>query len=152
MKPVIKKGRRFRGLEVAQAALLLVLGVVVALVMYFLMMDIVQTTPVPVVQLDAYNSYITGSKAYVTLKFAKPGSLKDMHIIDSSDTRLSISCDYGSQNVWDAYLNNQPIRVNPGKQYLFSCGLLPDKNWSDSLIVVVEFIDGSKFFARWVIR
>jgi len=118
--------RRFRGLEVAQAALLLVLGVAVALTLYFIMMDMLQATPVPDVQLDTYHSYIAGDQAVVALKFGRSMYVVGVWIEGTTlDDFLTPNCD------------PQNIMVSAGYEYVFSCRLYSGKHWYPVMNVVI---------------
>jgi len=148
MKPVSykpKTGRRFRGLEVAQAAILLVLGVVVAMALYFLTMGMVASTPTPDVELDPYNSYIVGSTANVTLKFGKPASVQDVKILGNDGNPITDSCTFPGGAT-------PPMPVSAGQEYIFTCTLLSGKTWQTNMIVNVTLADGSIALVRWVTR
>jgi hypothetical protein len=148
MKPVsykLKTGRRFRGLEVAQAALLLVLGVVVALALYFLTMGMVASTPTPDVELDPYNSYIVGSTANVALRFGKSGMVQDVNILGNDGNPITGSCTFPGGA-------KPPMPVNAGQEYIFTCKLADGKTWQSNMIVQVTFADGSIAYVRWVTR
>ena len=136
--------RRFRGLEVAQAALLLVLGVAVAMVLYFVIMDIMQATAVPDVQLNPYNSYITtAGVATIALKFGKPGVVTGV-TIEGVDTMLIAVCRPGVSGEY-----SYPFMVYPGKEYNFLCTLQQGQNWKDQMFVHVGF-NGRRVTLRWV--
>ena len=140
MKPNTNKpktGRRFRGLEVAQAALLLVLGVVAAMALYFVMMDVIRSTPVPDVQLNPYHSVVHGSYAVVTLKFAKTKSTKYIDILNSTGNLIS-SCSPAS------------ITVNAGEEKSFYCYLASGANWDTYMYVHIVFTDGVVVDIPWV--
>ena len=147
MKPVIKKGRRFRGLEVAQAALLLVLGVVVAMALYFVMMDVMQSAPVPDVQLNPYYSYVNpnGKWGNVVLKFGKPGVVTDVWIDDSTGLRIA-DCTPG-----DAKGGSYPITVNAGREYNFYCELKSGMVWDNQMTVGVRFSNGKVARLAWLV-
>ena len=133
MKPVIKKGSRFRGLEVAQAALLLVLGVVVAMALYFVMIEIMQSAPVPEVQLNPYHSLVTpsGDKVVVALRFGKPAQLLFVHLTNSRGEYVS-TCD-------------GPLVVEAGKNYFYSCPASPGA-LAPWMYVNLRFVDGRDFW------
>ena len=137
MKPVIKKGRRFRGLEVAQAALLLVFGVVVALALYFVMMEIMQSVPVPEVQLNPYHSYVnpSGSSAVVALRFGKPARLGAVEL-------------FNSHGEWVGMCSG-PLGVEAGRNYYYSCPAIGSlTSW---MYVRVRFVDGRDLYLPWYI-
>jgi hypothetical protein len=138
MKPVIKKGRRFRGLEVAQAALLLVLGVVVAMALYFVMMEMMLMAPVPDVQLNPYYSYVypSGDGAVVALRFGKPARLGDVSLLNSRFEWLT-TC-------------TGPLMVEPGRNYFYYCqvGVGVLTNW---IYVRVRIFGGKELFLPWYI-
>ena len=137
MKPVIKKGRRFRGLEVAQAALLLVLGVVVALALYFVMMEIIQAAPVPDVQLNPYHSYVnpSGGSVVVVLRFGKPANLRDVSLFNS---RYEVVGDCSG-----------PLVVEAGRNYYYSCWAIPDR-LTPWMYVRMRFVD-KELYLPWYI-
>ena len=147
MKPVIKKGRRFRGLEVAQAALLLVLGVVVAMTLYFLTMGMVQTTPVPPVQLDPYQSFVfVDSRDNIffnlALRFGRAGKVIRVDIRDGDRYQDVITVCHNAD--WTG-----PLPVVPGMVRGFSCyagGKIPR-----IVTVTVLFDDGTYAILRWVV-
>jgi hypothetical protein len=147
MKPVIKKGRRFRGLEVAQAALLLVLGVVVAMALYFVMMDIVHATPVPDVQLNPYYTYVYPSwtRAVVVLKFGKPGVVVRMWIDNSRGIPIA-NCTPGP-----IHGGRLPLTVSAGREYNFLCDLYEGAVWDTQMLVNVRFADGKVANIPWVV-
>jgi hypothetical protein len=144
-----KTGRRFRGLEVAQAALLLVLGVVVALAMYFVMMNMLMMAPVPDVELDPYNSFVHVSPdklyafANIQLVFGRVGYLLRVDIVrsDSPDTAVG-SC-------FDANVVGYKLAVAPGVRHTFSCRL--DAGTTPNLMIKVIFYDGKIVYIRWVL-
>ena len=149
MRPVSykpKTGRRFRGLEVAQAAILLVLGVAAALTLYFIMMGMIQSTPVPDVQLDPYNSYTTRiNVAQINLIFGK--SLTVVRVwVDNSKNRHIAECNTDPSTG----LSSLPLTVVPGQVHTFTCVLDSGANWDDSMIVRVKFDDGHVASLRWV--
>jgi hypothetical protein len=139
-----ERRKKLRGLEVAQAALLLVLGVAVALVLYFIMMDMVQATPVPSVQLDPYNSYISGTLAHVSLKFGKPATVVGMWIDNSMRHETLGGC-------WPDFGRSWPLRVNAGEQVEFWCGLADGKTWSSRMTIRILLDDGRNVNLQWVI-
>ena len=147
MKPVIKKGRRFRGLEVAQAALLLVLGVAVAMVLYFVMMDIMQATAVPDVQLNPYYSvvYPSGTTAHVVLKFGKPGVVYEMFILNSGGDEIA-KCQPAP-----IHGGSFPLTVSAGKEYMFICVLYDGAVWDTRMTVVTWYADGRRVNIPWVV-
>ena len=142
-----KAGRRFRGLEVAQAALLLVLGVVTAMAMYFVMMNIMQAMPVPDVQLNPYYSYVNpnGNWGIVALKFGKTGVVTRVWV-DSSTGALIAECTPG---FWKG--GTLPTTVNAGQEYNFYCELLSGAVWDKRMTVRVAFADGRIANFPWVI-
>ena len=145
-----KAGRRFRGVEVAQAALLLVLGVVVALVMYFLMVEIIQSTPVPIAQLDAYSSYTfmwSGQNlARVYLKFARSVTVTSVQIRDANDVILASTCQW-----WNVdHFQDFPLLATAGKEYLIQCTQDPGKTWQSKMYVVLFLSDGSYHYLPWI--
>jgi hypothetical protein len=134
-----KAGRRFRGLEVAQAALLLVLGVVVALALYFVMMNMLASAPTPDVQLNPYHSYVypAGDKVVVALRFGKPGLVLFVELLNNrGDIRLS-TC-------------SGALYVETGRDYFFECQIDP-RYLPPWLFVHVKFADGRDFKLRWYI-
>jgi hypothetical protein len=148
MKPNTNKpktGRRFRGLEVAQAVLLLVLGVVVAMTLYFLTMNMVQTTPVPPVQLEPYQSFVfIDSRGNVffnpALRFGRAGKVIRVDIHDEYLNVLSVC--YNAD--WTG-----PLSVVPGMVRGFSCyagGKVPR-----IVTVTVLFDDWTEARLRWVV-
>jgi hypothetical protein len=146
MKPVIKKGRRFRGLEVAQAALLLVLGVVIALAMYYVAMNMFMSAPVPAVQLDTYRSFVGGNTSSVFLKFGKSGVVKLVRIYDGRAN----SPQYIIARCFESDSPDQGLRVVPGQLVRFNCKLDSGKYWTDVMAVVVRFWDDDVVTIRWV--
>ena len=143
-----KAGRRFRGLEVAQAALLLVFGVVVALALYFIMMNIVQTTPVPPVQLDPYQSSVfvdsNGNIRIVpVLRFGRVGKVTRVDIRSGDNYFVSLA------TCFDANSAGYTLPVVPGMFRKFECaasGGVPR-----ILAVYVVFADGTDLVLRWVV-
>ena len=133
-----EKRRKLKGMEAAQAALLLVLGIVIALVLYFVVMGIISSTPAPNVQVDAYNSYIAGENATVALKFGKSGTVSSVVIYNSSNIKIA-TCTVPNQ-----------LSVTTGQEYTFTCTLSTGSTWSTSMIVKVTFADGSVANVRWV--
>jgi len=133
--------RRLRGLEVAQAALLLVIGVVVGLVLYFITVGMVAATPAPNIQVDSFNSFIAGSNAYLTLKFGKSGTVDGIAL----------------GNSWGAWIGgcvpadgrSFPLSVVAGQEYGFKC-TLAKLTWSTKLLVRVDFADGTTYWVSWV--
>jgi hypothetical protein len=154
MKPNTNKpktGRRFRGLEVAQAALLLVLGVVVAMALYFLMVEIIQSTPVPIAQLDPYSSYFytlnNENYAFVYLKFAKSVTVKLVDIIDGNNWNfLTPPCQWWNVDHWE----NFPLPAYAGKEYQFQCKLNPGKTWQPKMYVHLVLSDGTVYYIPWI--
>jgi hypothetical protein len=147
MKPNTNKpktGRRFRGLEVAQAALLLVLGVVVALALYFVMMDMISAAPVPDVQLDPYYSYVTPKFAELVLKFGNPGVVKRITIHDGINDNWLAEC----TPEWGYSF---PFNVYPGREYNFICSKSDSVSWTPTLNVHVTFIDLRIVTLKWTI-
>ena len=147
MKPVSykpKTGRRFRGLEVAQAALLLVLGVVVALALYFTMMNIMYATPAPDVQLNPYYSYVNPITNWgiVVLKFGRTAVVNKVWISNSIGYDIADCMRYRE--------SGPPLTVDAGKEYSFACGFStrPDTY----MTVHVEFADGRIIHIPWVSR
>ena len=141
MRPKTEK-RRLRGIEVAQAALLLVIGVVIALVLYYVVLGMVRSTPAPDVQLDAYNSYVTPKNAIVVLKFGKPAVVKDMQIVNGTTTLTSTCSPEGG---------SFPLTVFEGQEVTFRCDLATGKTWDTRMTVRVTFSDGRNVNLRWVI-
>ena len=139
--------RRFRGLEVAQAALLLVLGVVVAMVMYFVMTNMLASAPVPEVQLDPYNTVVVQTHASVSLYFGTSAVVAGVDVITSDDTTPIASC-------VPVLGSSYPVRVVPGKKYVFDCSLLDaGKSWPRHAILRVWFAgDGHRVaHLHWLI-
>jgi hypothetical protein len=138
-----KTGRRFRGLEVAQAALLLVLGVAVALVMYFIVTGMMMSVPAYYVQLDPYSSYIYDNKFHVVLKFGKSVTVYGMDIYNSADMSLvGYNC-VPPTGSW-------PFRAQPGYIYHIECLMNTNVPVTHDLIVKVAFSDGFVYL-RWVL-
>jgi hypothetical protein len=137
-----KAGRRFRGLEVAQAAILLVLGVVVALVMYFIATNMLWSTPVPRVQLDIYNSFFhgDGTNGYllVRLKFARAGTVTNVRILSTLG---------GIGTITECFSGE--LRVNPGDGYTFRCSLPGSNYWEKEVVVYVRFKDDEEYYIPW---
>jgi hypothetical protein len=129
--------RKLKGMEAAQAALLLVLGIVIALVLYFVVLGMISSTPVPNVQVDSYNSYIAGNTATVVLKFGKSASVSGAVILNSSGTKIA-TCTPSS------------LTVTAGQEYTFTCTLANGATWQTNMIVQVTFADGSVANVRWV--
>ena len=148
MRPVSykpKTGRRFRGLEVAQAALLLVLGVAVAMALYFVMMDILQATPVPDVELDPYNSYINNRFGLVTLKFGRTTTIHRMWIDDSYGYGIATCTPY-PEGVF-------PVTVYKGQSKSFVCVLNESKQWDRTYMRVLLTVDNNQFVSvEWVVK
>jgi len=140
MRPV--KRRKLRGIEVAQAALLLVIGVVVGLVLYFITVGMASSTPDPHFQLDGHNSFITGNAAYLVLKFGKSRVVTKVDIIDNTGASLSICSPAGGASY--------PLAVKAGQEYLFICPLNAGKSWPPSVNVRVYFADRIHVQTRWV--
>jgi hypothetical protein len=140
MKPKTNKTqrRKLRGLEVAQAALLLVIGVVVALVLFFVATGLVASTPAPNVQVDSFNSILAGDKAKVVLKFGKSGVVSSVTILGNDGEPITGEC------------TPSGVAVNAGQQYIFDCQLLSGKTWQSNMIVKVVFADNSIAHVRWV--
>jgi len=147
MKPEVtkpeKKGKKLKGMEAAQAAILLVLGIVIALVLYFVVLGMISSTPAPNVQVDAYNSYIAGNTATVVLKFGKSGSVKSVVILGQSGSPITNPCNFPSGA-------SSPMPVTAGQEYTFTCTLSTDNTWQSNMIVQVTFADGSVANVRWV--
>jgi hypothetical protein len=129
--------RKLKGMEAAQAALLLVLGIVIALVLYFVVLGMISSTPVPNVQVDSYNSYIAGNTATVVLKFGKSASVSNVVMLNSSNTKIA-TCTPSS------------LTVTAGQEYTFTCTLANGATWQTNMIVQVTFADGSVANVRWV--
>jgi hypothetical protein len=140
-------GRGFRGLEVAQAALLLVLGVAVAMVLYFVMMDVIQAVPVPDVQLNPYYSHVypSGNNARVVLKFGKPGVVTDMKVENSLGEHIA-SCTPAP-----IHGGSFPLTVSAGKEYMFICVLYDGAVWDTRMTVFVWFAEGRRVDIQWVV-
>ena len=137
-KPETKtEKRRLRGIEAAQAAILLVMGVAVSMILYVIVSSLALSTPVPVVQVDPYNSMVNGGTAEVTLKFGKTVQFYKVEII--SQDGLVLSTCYND--------NTKPITVKSGQSYSFTCN---GGSWTSSMLVRVTFTDGSVALARWV--
>jgi len=128
--------KKLKGMEVAQTALLLVLGVVIALVLYFVVMGMISSTPAPNVQVDSYNSYIAGKTAMVVLKFGKSGTINNVVILGPSGSQIAACSPTG-------------VTVNAGQEYTFTC-TLSSGTWQTNMIVKVTFADGSVANVRWV--
>jgi hypothetical protein len=146
-----KAGRRFRGLEVAQAALLLVLGVVVALTMYFIMVEIIQSTPVPIAQLDAYSSYFftlnNEHYASVYLKFARSVTVQRLDIVDGDNGIILASlCQWWNVDHWQ----NFPLSAYAGKEYQFMCKLDPGRTWKPKMYVRLVLSDVTVYYLPWI--
>jgi hypothetical protein len=142
MKPEATKPEKrgkIKGMEAAQAALLLVLGIAIALVLYFVVVGMISSTPVPNVQVDSYNSYIAGSTATVVLKFGKSASVSNVVILNASGTKIA-----------PCTLPNSPMPVTEGQEYTFTCTLANGATWQTNMIVQVTFADGSVANVRWV--
>jgi len=143
MRPV--KRRKLRGIEVAQAALLLVIGVVVGLVLYFITVGMASSTPAPNVQLDPYNiiivRYGNTIAAWIGLKFGKSGVITNVTIL-GEDGKLLFKCypDYG-----DKY----PLKVKAGEEFNFGC-LSSLDYLHTNMVIQVTFADGSVANVRWV--
>jgi hypothetical protein len=135
--------RKLKGMEAAQAALLLVLGIVIALVLYFVVIGMISSTPVPNVQVDSYNSYIAGNTATLVLKFGKSASVKSVVILGQSGTPITQSCSFPSGA-------SSPMPVTAGQEYTFTCTLNQGASWQTNMIVRVTFADGSTANVRWV--
>jgi hypothetical protein len=131
--------RKLKGMEAAQAALLLVLGIVIALVLYFVVIGMISSTPVPNVQVDSYNSYIAGNTATVVLKFGKSASVSNVVILNSSGTKIA-----------PCTLPSSPMSVTAGQEYTFTCTLNQGATWQTNMIVQVTFADNSVANVRWV--
>ena len=141
-----KARRRFRGLEVAQAALLLVLGVAVALAMYFVVNNMFASAPVPSVQLDTYRSGIYGDTATVVLKFGRPGVVRYVVLFDG---RTNGPIDYITF-CFSSESPDQGLRVVPGQRVNFICKLASGKYWTNVMVVHVRFWDEDVTNIRWV--
>ena len=143
-KPETKtERRRLRGIEVAQAALLLVIGVVIALVLYFITVGMVASTPAPNVQVDAYNSFLAGDTAKVVLKFGKSVRVSNVVILGNDGSQITNDCEFPPGA-------SKPMAVNAGQEYIFTCKLATGKSWQTNMMVNVTLADGSFVFARWV--
>ena len=141
-----KAGRRFRGLEVAQAALLLVLGVVVALAMYFTMMNMLASAPVPEVQLDPYSTAVYNNFAGLALIFGKPATVNNVEVVDRN-ANLIATCTPG-------FGLSYPLRVAPGQKYIFKCELVVSTvSWPRYAVVRVWFAgdQNNRVALNWVI-
>jgi hypothetical protein len=138
-----KRGRKLKGMEAAQAALLLVLGIVIALVLYFVVIGMISSTPVPNVQVDSYNSYIAGNTATLVLKFGKSASVESVVILGQSGSPITSSCSFPSNA-------KPPMSVTAGQEYTFTCTLNQNASWQTNMIVQVTFADGSVANVRWV--
>jgi hypothetical protein len=138
--------RRLRGIEAAQAALILVIGVVIALVLYFVAIGVVASTPAPNIEVDSFNSILTGNTGKVVLKFGKSGVVKDVKILGNDGNQITGSCQYYNGTA----LVNPPVNVNAGQEYIFQCTLDTGKTWQSNMIVQVTFADGSIAYVRWV--
>jgi hypothetical protein len=142
--------RRFRGLEVAQAALLLVLGVVVAMAMYFVAMGAIQSAPLPIVQLDPYASSTYniggGDVAILFLKFAKTVEVAEVRILSSTNfSPLTGLCLIHDGNGWV----NLPMQAIAGRQYMFLCQRVAG-NWEPKMLVYVKLSDGESYVIPWI--
>jgi len=142
-----KRGKKLKGIEAAQAAILLVLGIVIGLVLYFVVLGMISSTPAPNVQVDAYNSYIAGNTATVVLKFGKSGTVKQVQILGNNGNPITGSCQY--YNATSNKYTNPPVNVNAGQEYIFSC-TLNQGTWQTNMIVKVTFADNSVANVRWV--
>ena len=140
-----KAGRRFRGLEVAQAALLLVLGVVVAMAMYFVMMNMLMMAPVPDVQVDPYNSFIISKgyvdDIYIQLVFGRVGHVTLITINNDALQQIA-SCFHSAATGYK-------LAVAPGARYSFQCGA-DVGGLTRNLIIKVVFDDNKIVYIRWV--
>jgi hypothetical protein len=152
MRPVSykpKTGRRFRGLEVAQAAILLVLGVAVALAMYYIVTGIVASTPIPPVQLDPYTSVYQRLNDEIifwpSLKFGRTGFVVKV-VLNNVDSVYPISV------CFDAASAGYKIPVVPGKAFVFRCEvpLTSNLGLSNVLRVGVVFDDGTAVNILWI--
>ena len=147
MRPETEK-RRLRGIEVAQAALLLVIGVVIALVLYYVVLGTVRSTPAPDVQLDAYHSSIQYKAhiAFAELKFGKPGVVTKVWLLDRNGNLITDRC-------YPALVQEKsfPLRVYEGDRYSIRCDLPSDKTVDTRMIIRVEFADGRIVNVPWVI-
>jgi len=140
-----EKRGKLKGMEAAQAALMLVVGIVIVLVIYFVVVGMISSTPVPNVQVDSYNSYIVGNTATVVLKFGKSASVSDVVILGESNNQIKqiASCKFPSGA-------SSPMSVTAGQEYTFTCTLNQDATWQTNMIVQVTFADGSVANVRWV--
>ena len=129
--------RRFRGLEVAQAAILLVLGVVVAAVMYLTVSSMMASAPVPLVQLDPYNTILFGDWASVQLKFAKSVVVDHVDIIDNIP-RVIATC------------TETNVVIRQGQEFIFHCNLNGATTWPTYMYVRLWLKDGSLIHVPWV--
>jgi len=138
-KPETKtEKRRLRGIEAAQAALILVIGVVIALVLYFVAIGVVASTPAPNIEVDSFNSILTGDTAKVVLKFGKSGVVHNVTILGNDGNAITGEC------------SPKDIPVNAGQEYVFDCTLLSGKTWQTNMIAKVVFADNSVAYVRWV--
>jgi hypothetical protein len=113
-------------------------------VLYFIMMDMVQATPVPSIQLDPYNSYIFGQYAHVSLKFGKSATVRAMWIEDAVRAQNIGAC-------WPDFGRSFPLRVNAGEQVEFWCGLPEGRSWSSRMVIRILLEDGRNVNLQWVI-
>ena len=126
-------------MEVAQAALLLVLGVVVAMAMYFIVTGMMMTVPAYYVQLDPYSSYIYDNKFHVVLKFGKSVTVYGMDIANSADMSV---VGYNCVPL--------PFRAQAGHIYHIECALNSNVKVTHDLIIRMD-LDDEKIYLRWVL-
>ena len=123
------------------------LGVVVAIALYFTMMDVIHETPVPEVQLDSYQSMIRGAGYQIALKFGRTGHVWGPVVYDMFENRLTNWCVYLlPDGTWS---DKFPVFVVPGSEVIFWCSITSYTS-VDSVIVRVFFTDGKVVNIRWI--
>ena len=145
MRPKTEK-RRLRGIEVAQAALLLVIGVVIALVLYYVVLGMVRSTPAPDVQLDPYSSFVDEKRIIMMLKFGKTATVTKAWLLDRNGDLISDNC-YPAPIHYVSF----PLTVYEGQKYGIRCDLPPGKTWDTKMIMRLQFADGRIVNVPWVI-
>jgi hypothetical protein len=107
--------------QAASAALLLALAAAVAMALYLALSGMIASAPVPRVQLDPYNTYVVGSKMYVTVKFGaavESIDLSGVAVLKSDGANVARGCTYANGS-------RQPPFM-PGDSATLECSLSGD--------------------------